>query len=149
MRLLARPAEISFTGTVPDLRPLIARAAVSIVPLRIGSGTRIKILEAAAMAKAVVSTSIGAEGLAFANGREIIVEDAPLEFARAIADLLHDEPRRRAIGAAARRVVVEQYSMATLTRALRPVLAGLARGCAAGDRVAESRAVAPEAGPAA
>jgi polysaccharide biosynthesis protein PslH len=114
--------EIAFTGTVPDLRPFLAQAAVSIVPLRIASGTRIKILEAAAMAKPIVSTAIGAEGLDFQNGREIILADAPLEFARAVADLLKDEARRRKIGSSARRVVVERYSIHTLSAALRSAL---------------------------
>ena len=62
---------LEFTGTVPDIRPIIARAAVSVIPLRIGSGTRVKILESAAMGKAMVSTTLGAEGLDFVNGKEI------------------------------------------------------------------------------
>jgi glycosyltransferase involved in cell wall biosynthesis len=114
---------ISFTGTVPDPRPLLARAAVTIVPLRIGSGTRMKILEAAAMAKPAVSTTIGAEGLAFARGTEIILADDPVEFAKEVADLLHDKDRRRAIGDAARRLAVQRYSIPALTHATRIALA--------------------------
>ncbi len=70
----ARFADVSaleFTGTLPDLRPVVAQAAVCVVPLRIGSGTRLKILEAGAMGKAMVSTTVGAEGLDFVPGREI------------------------------------------------------------------------------
>jgi glycosyltransferase involved in cell wall biosynthesis len=91
-----------FTGTLPDLRSEIAKAVVCIVPLRIGSGTRLKILEAAALGKAIVSTSIGAEGLEFANGEHIVLADAPSEFAEAVASLLINASGRRKLGQAAR-----------------------------------------------
>ena len=116
---------IEFTGNVPDMRTEIAKAAVCIVPLRIGSGTRLKILEAAAMAKPVVSTRIGAEGLNFADGEEIVLADEPRVFARAIVDLLADPARRWTIGLAARRRVEAQYSMSALRSALRTALAQL------------------------
>jgi glycosyltransferase involved in cell wall biosynthesis len=103
----------------------IAKAAVCIVPLRIGSGTRLKILEAAAMAKPVVSTRIGAEGLNFADGKEIGLADEPSEFARAIVALLADPARRRTMGLAARRRVEIQYSMSALRSALGQALAQL------------------------
>jgi polysaccharide biosynthesis protein PslH len=122
VRSFAGQSEIKFTGTVPDLRPFLAQAAVSVVPLRIASGTRIKILEAAAMAKPIVSTAVGAEGLDFENGREIVLADAPLEFARLVAELLNDEQRRHAIGTSARLVAVEKYSIPALARALRTSL---------------------------
>jgi glycosyltransferase involved in cell wall biosynthesis len=117
--------EIEFTGTVPDMGPELARASVCVVPLRIGSGTRLKILEAAAMAKPIVSTRIGAEGLDFVDGEEIVLADEPSEFARAVADLLADPVRRRAMGLAARRRVEIQYSMPALRRALDQALAQL------------------------
>jgi len=94
----ARVSGIEFTGNVPDMRGEIAKAAVCIVPLRIGSGTRLKILEAAAMAKPVVSTRIGAEGLNFVDGEEIVLADEPRAFAHAIVDLLADPARRRTLG---------------------------------------------------
>ena len=114
---------VEFTGTVPDMRPEITKAAVCVVPLRIGSGTRMKILEAAAMAKAIVSTRIGAEGLDFMDDKEIILADGPEEFARAIADLLTDPARRRAMSLAARRRVEVQYGMPALRSAIREALA--------------------------
>ncbi len=117
---------IEFTGTVPDIRTVIAKAAVCVVPLRIGSGTRLKILEGAAMGKPVVSTRIGAEGLEFVDGQEILLADQPSTFARAVADLLADAPRRRAMGLAARRRVERQYSLSTLRTAVRRALAHLA-----------------------
>jgi len=114
---------IEFTGNVPDMRAEIAKATVCVVPLRIGSGTRLKILESAAMAKPIVSTRIGAEGLDFVDGEEIVLADEPMPFARAVADLLADPSRRRALGLAARRRVEAQYSMASLRIALRETLA--------------------------
>lgn len=107
---------------VLDIRTLIERAAVCIVPLRIGSGTRMKILEAAAMAKAVVSTRLGAEGLDFVEGQEIVLEDEPERFANAISMLLKDTSRRKEMGQAARSRVEKQYGIATLRSAWREVL---------------------------
>ncbi len=116
---------VEFTGAVPDMRPQIARAAVCVVPLRIGSGTRLKILEAAAVAKPVVSTTLGAEGLDFADGSEILLADEPESFASAVVDLLNDARRRRRLGAAARRRVEHSYSLPTLQSALLNVLGAL------------------------
>jgi polysaccharide biosynthesis protein PslH len=110
--------EMEFTGTLADVRMAIAKATVCVVPLRIGSGTRLKILEAAAMGKAVVSTSVGAEGLEFLNEEEIILSDKPWEFAGAVIGLLQDQARRRAIGLAARRRVEAQYSARSLRHAM-------------------------------
>jgi polysaccharide biosynthesis protein PslH len=83
------------TGTVEDIRPYLAKAALCVVPLRSGSGTRIKIFEAMAMGKAVVSTSMGAEGLPVQHGKNIILADDPADFARQVVDLLRDPPRRQ------------------------------------------------------
>jgi glycosyltransferase involved in cell wall biosynthesis len=111
-------AEVSFTGTVADMRLEIAKAAVCLVPLRIGSGTRIKILEAAAMGKPMVSTTLGAEGLEFVDGSEILIADQPQAFAEAVAGLLSDAARRHSLGRAARRRVEQQYSMPVLRESL-------------------------------
>lgn len=126
-RRFAGIPSIEFTGGVADMRPQIARAAVCVVPLRIGSGTRLKILEAAAMAKPVVSTALGAEGLGFVEG-EILLADEPKGFASAVVDLLNDAQRRRSLGTAARRRVESSYSPATLQAALRDTLGALDRG---------------------
>lgn len=111
-----------FTGTVDDMRPVIARAAVCVAPLRIGSGTRLKILEAAALAKPVVSTTLGAEGLDFRDGQEIVLADEPAPFAEAVAGLLRDRRRRTALGQAARKRVEAQYTVTTLRHRLRQAL---------------------------
>lgn len=113
---------LELTGPVPDMRPVLARSSVCVVPLRIGSGTRIKILEAAAMARPVVSTTLGAEGLAFVDGEEIVLADGPERFARAVLGLLADHRRRREVGSAARKRVEESYSLPVLRIQIRRVL---------------------------
>jgi glycosyltransferase involved in cell wall biosynthesis len=122
LRRFASAPEIHFTGTVPDMRAVIATAAVCIVPLRIGSGVRWKILEAGAMGKSIVSTRIGVEGLDFADGDEILLADDPRDFAAAVAGLLADRSRREELGRAARRRVDEQYSFRSLRAAVREAL---------------------------
>jgi glycosyltransferase involved in cell wall biosynthesis len=111
--------DVVFTGTVADMRDEIAKASVCVVPLRIGSGTRLKILEAAAIGKPIVSTSLGAEGLDFGDGSEILIADDAGSFAAATASLLVDPRRRAQLGRAAREKVENQYSLAALSTALR------------------------------
>jgi glycosyltransferase involved in cell wall biosynthesis len=118
-RQFAGMADVVFTGTVPDMRTVIAKACVCVVPLRIGSGTRLKILEAAAISKPIVSTSVGVEGLEFRNGYEILIAGDAQSFASATAGLLQDPVRRAQLGAAARRRVEGRYSLASLAAALR------------------------------
>jgi sugar transferase (PEP-CTERM/EpsH1 system associated) len=93
---------ITVTGSVPDVRPYLAAATVAIAPLRIGSGTRLKILEALAMKKAVVSTSLGCEGLDVVPGTHLIMVDQPEAFAQCVVDLLQDQDKRAALGSAGR-----------------------------------------------
>lgn len=108
---LARRSEgIIVTGTVDDLRGYIGKASVYVVPLRIGGGTRIKIYEAMAMGKAVVSTSIGAEGLSIINNENIIIADGENEFAEAVIRLLNDQEFRNRIERNARKYVEENCS---------------------------------------
>ena len=101
---------VTVTGEVPDTRPYLASASVALAPLRIGSGTRLKILEAFAMQKAVVSTSIGCEGLAVENGWHLLIEDEPAAFAEAVIMLLKQPEQRRALGHAGRALVETMYS---------------------------------------
>jgi polysaccharide biosynthesis protein PslH len=96
-------------GRVDDLRPELAAAAAVVVPLRMGGGTRLKILEAMAAGKAVVSTTIGAEGLDISDSSEVLLADSPGEFARAVGRVLADPDLRRRLGAAARRTVEHRY----------------------------------------
>ena len=122
-----RGLPVSFTGTVADMRPEIAQANVCVVPLRIGSGTRLKILETAAMGKAIVSTRIGAEGLDFMDGEEIVIENDPEAFARAVASLLNDPKHCANLGRAARGCVSRNYSLVALREAVGNVLTHLHR----------------------
>ena len=87
---MPRESSIEVTGRVEDVRPYLGRAEVVIVPLRIGSGTRIKIFEAMAMAKPVVSTTIGAEGLPVTSGENVVLADTP----EAFAELIQSESAR-------------------------------------------------------
>ncbi|MBE3560370.1 MAG: glycosyltransferase [Ktedonobacteraceae bacterium] len=107
---LAELPGVTVTGAVPDVRPYLAQAAVAIVPLLIGSGTRLKILEALAMRKAVVSTSLGCEGLTVTPGEHLVVADQPENFARAVVDLLQHTEKRVALGNAGRALVEASYS---------------------------------------
>ncbi|HWW13943.1 MAG TPA: glycosyltransferase [Candidatus Dormibacteraeota bacterium] len=101
---------IRLTGWVEDIRPYLARGSVCIVPLRIGGGTRLKIFEAMAMGKAVVSTTVGAEGLPVSPGENILLADTPSDFADAVAALFRDPEQRQRLGTAARTLVQENYS---------------------------------------
>jgi glycosyltransferase involved in cell wall biosynthesis len=107
---LADDPVVTVTGYVDDVRPYIASACVYVVPLRMGGGTRLKVLEAMAMGKAIVSTSLGCEGFeGLVSGRELFIADAPEEFAQRVVELLDDTSRRERLGWAARRFVEERY----------------------------------------
>ena len=107
---------VEVLGTVTDVRPYLAEAAVVVVPLLVGGGTRLKIFEAMAMEKAVVSTPLGAEGLELAPGAHIILADTPGRFAGAVCELLEDPVRRARLGANGRRLVTSKYSAETVAR---------------------------------
>jgi glycosyltransferase involved in cell wall biosynthesis len=100
---------VTITGTVPDVRPWMNRAAVFVVPLRVGGGTRLKILEALASGRAVVSTSLGCEGLDVKHGDNILVADTPAAFADAVVRCLRDPGLRRELGARGRALVEQRY----------------------------------------
>ena len=102
--------DIIITGEVPDVRPFISDSDVCIVPLRIGGGTRLKILEYFAMEKPVISTSIGAEGLDVINGKHLIIEDDVSKFPDRIAELLNDPEYAKNIAKNGRKLVGEKYS---------------------------------------
>ncbi|HQL23923.1 MAG TPA: glycosyltransferase [candidate division Zixibacteria bacterium] len=109
IRELGRVEGVTVTGTVADVRPYLARAAVFIVPLRIGGGSRLKILEAMAMRKAVVSTSVGAEGLRVAADENIMIADDAPAFAQAVLRCLGEPDLRRRLGENGRRLVEREY----------------------------------------
>src|SRR5437764_3734172 len=90
LELAKKDPSIIVTGRVADVRPYIESAAAYIVPLRIAGGTRLKIFEAMAMEKAVVSTTVGAEGLPLSDGVELLLADEPVAFANAVVRVLTD-----------------------------------------------------------
>jgi glycosyltransferase involved in cell wall biosynthesis len=117
VKALAERAGVLVTGTVDDVRSYIAEAAVYVVPLRAGGGTRLKIFEALAMQKPVVSTTVGAEGLALTPGEEFIAADDPDCFAREVVALIKDPIRRRVLGRAGRSLVETRYSWPHIAQA--------------------------------
>lgn len=106
---------VRLLGRVEDVRPHVARAAVSVVPVRLGSGTRYKILEALSMERAVVSTGLGADGLGVVDREHLLIADDPGRFADAVVELL-DQPKLRAeLGARGRSYVAARYDWGLLT----------------------------------
>jgi glycosyltransferase involved in cell wall biosynthesis len=97
------------TGQVPDIREYIQRAAVVVLPLRVGAGTKHRVFQALAMEKPLVTTSVGAEGIALEHGKNAMVADDPHAFAEHTVSLLRDAPRRRALGQAGRELVLARY----------------------------------------
>jgi len=124
---------VEIVGTVPSVIEYLHRAAVVVVPLRIGGGTRLKIYEAMGAGKAVVSTSIGAEGLDYHDGEDILIADTPDAFAAKVVALLRDNDLRRGVEDAAlalasrydwksiARVFEEQLARATVNRGYKVV----------------------------
>ncbi len=101
--------KVRLTGFVEDLRPWVQRAGVYILPLRLGSGTRLKLLEAMAMAKPIVSTQIGCEGVSVSHGQELLIAEHPAEIANAIVRLMREPELARRLGEQARQKVLEMY----------------------------------------
>ena len=118
---LAERDGVVVTGRVPEIKPYFAEATVFVVPLRIGSGTRLKILEALAMGKAIVSTTVGAEGLELRDGEEIFIADEPIAFADAVTRLLTDSELRRRIGENGRARVERDYDWQSIGEKLHGV----------------------------
>ncbi|HXF94745.1 MAG TPA: glycosyltransferase family 4 protein [Gemmatimonadales bacterium] len=122
---------VTLTGYVPDVRPYVRDAGCFVVPIRVGGGTRIKILDAWAMGKAVVSTSIGCEGLAAVDGENILVRDTPEAFARAVVDVLTRPALRHRLGEAGRATVERRYSWDAIGRKMHSIYRGVAESHAA------------------
>jgi glycosyltransferase involved in cell wall biosynthesis len=125
---LREEAGITITGWVPDVRPYIAGATVYVAPLRVGGGTRLKLLQAMAMDAAIVATSLGAEGFPVANGRELLLADTPGDFAQAVLNLLEDPEQRTQLGRVARRFVEATYGWDALVPELEALYDDTPRG---------------------
>jgi glycosyltransferase involved in cell wall biosynthesis len=124
-RRFANDSALRLTGYVEDVRPFVQSAKCFIVPLRVGGGTRLKILDAWAMGAAVVSTSIGCEGLAAVDGENVLIADTAEEFATAMARVVRDDTLRRKVGENARRTAVGRYSWDVLGVSMRALYLGL------------------------
>ncbi len=118
MNKLANAPGVEMVGFVEDLRPHLASAAAVVVPLRLGGGTRLKIVEGMAMGKAIVSTALGAEGIEAQNERDILIEDDPARFADAVIRLLGDRELQSRLGSQARKLAVERYSWSAAAEVL-------------------------------
>ncbi len=116
VELLGETPGVEVLGTVPDVRPYLDQAAVVVTPLLVGGGTRIKIFEAMAMEKSVVSTSIGAEGLKVEDQKHILLADSVADFAAAVNRLLSSQEMRKQMGQAARSLVCEKFAAEPVAR---------------------------------
>jgi glycosyltransferase involved in cell wall biosynthesis len=112
------------TGTVPTVEPFLQDATMTVVPIRFGGGTRIKILEAFAHGVPVVSTRIGAEGLDVEHGRHLLLADSADSFAAACVALSRDRPRRVALSRAGLELVRERYDWRVIEHLVQQVVAG-------------------------
>ena len=121
----ARGTAVTVTGRLPSVLPYLGEVEVVLVPLKFESGTRFKILEAGACRKAVVSTTLGAEGIPITNGQDILLADEPQAFADAIIRLLRDPAKRADLGEKLHRLVLQNYSVETLVEQGRTILARL------------------------
>jgi sugar transferase (PEP-CTERM/EpsH1 system associated) len=128
IRTLGKEAGVTVTGTVDDVRPYIAQASVCIVPLRVGGGSRLKILEAMAMGRAVVSTRVGAEGLRVRDGEHLLVADSPEDFSQAVDRCLNDAALRTQLGTSGRRLVEAQYGWGKIAAVYEDFLHTLTHG---------------------
>jgi glycosyltransferase involved in cell wall biosynthesis len=127
LRAIAGVPGITLTGTVEDIRPYVCGARLSVVPLRIGGGTRLKIYESMAAGTPVISTTIGAEGLHYTHGKNLMIADTPREFADACIHLLKFEDRRKSLAREARAYVERELSWGVVTRDFEKILEGCAR----------------------
>jgi polysaccharide biosynthesis protein PslH len=123
VRALASAVGVTVVGGVPDVRPHLAEAEVVVVPLLVGGGTRLKIYEAMAMERAVVSTSIGAEGLPIVPGEHYLKADLAGDFATAVIELLASHPLRQRIGLAADQFVRQNYGSVPVARQFEAICA--------------------------
>lgn len=123
-----RETSVIVTGYVDDVRPYVRKAAVYVVPLRVGGGTRLKVLDALAQGKAIVSTSLGCEGISVVDGLNIHIEDTPERFAARVSSLFADAESRRMLGTAARNLAKSKYDWNAIGIGLQKVYEEVVRG---------------------
>ena len=136
VQALARRPGVEVWGRVPDVRPYLANADALVVPVRSGAGTRLKILEAMAMRRPVVSTSQGAEGLDVKPGSSILIGDSAAAFADQVCALLANPRLGDALGQEGHRLVEERYGWPICFRGLDALYGSVARRPVLGDMAA-------------
>jgi sugar transferase (PEP-CTERM/EpsH1 system associated) len=133
---------VQITGWVPDVNPFLHAATVYVVPMRMGSGTRLKLLQAMAAGRAVVSTTTGAQGLIVRDGLELRLADTAQDFAQAVIALLNDPQRRQMLGAAGRQYVQDHYDWSVIAPRLLRVYDDIIGPAAGGKESDEQRTTA-------
>jgi sugar transferase (PEP-CTERM/EpsH1 system associated) len=119
-RLGDNPA-VTVTGYVEDIRPYIAQSLIYVVPMRMGSGTKLKVLQAMAMGTPVIATSTGAEGIEVTPGEDILIADEPADFAQQVIGLLNDAPLRQRLAQRGRQLMEAQYDWTSIAPRLEQV----------------------------
>lgn len=112
---------IIVTGFVDDIRPIVQAAFLYVVPLRVGGGTRLKVLDALSTGKAILSTSVGCEGIEVIDGENIIIADEPEIFAKKAIELLEDPGKRLSLGKAARKLAENKYDWKVIGRQMQSI----------------------------
>ncbi|HYO91173.1 MAG TPA: glycosyltransferase [Pyrinomonadaceae bacterium] len=146
IELSKRDSSVIVTGRVEDVRPYMERAAAYIVPIRVGGGTRLKIYEAMAMEKPIVSTTIGAEGLPVRDGEELLLADEAETFAAAVVRVLEDESFAQSLGQRAARVVRESFGWDKVSARFAEICEGAIQMKGHVNRRAELVSLAPFSG---
>jgi glycosyltransferase involved in cell wall biosynthesis len=118
---------------VPDVRPYLRRAAVVVVPIRMGSGTRLKVVEGLALGKPLVSTTVGHEGVEVRDGEHLLIGDTAETFAQRIGELFEDEALGDRLGRAGRELMERRYSWETAGGRLEEVYRRVAGGVPSAD----------------
>ncbi len=118
LSIASQDSGIKVLGFVDDIRPYVAKSAIYVVPLRVGGGTRLKVLDALAQGKAIVSTSIGSEGIEVTDRLNVYLEDTDEGFANSIIELINDEERRCELGKQARLLAEQKYAWPSIAKGL-------------------------------
>jgi sugar transferase (PEP-CTERM/EpsH1 system associated) len=126
-KLVKDDPKVHLTGRVDDVRPYMNQGSIYILPMRTGSGTRLKVFEAMASGKAIVSTSVGAEGLPVTDGENILLADDPAKFAEAVIQLMRDDALRQRLERSARVLAENGFSWRIATQRLEEAIMGTAK----------------------